>query len=420
MDYLMRQLLILVLMLAVSGCASFGRGVAEALINDKKEDTRQCEIQGSPLPGIDDLFADKRVVKVMMVHGVGTHHPGYATRIRENLALKLGLNVFSRRDKDIALIDPQDKKTVIGNLRATRMQNESASKDMIFYELTWSKNTSLQKRILDYDISGLYEHKRAAFNHTMKKFLDDVIPDPEIYLTDKNDYILNATKQATCWMLSRSWEQLRPDQKQVCEVSSFNQIKDLSRDNIIFITHSLGSKILMDSLSDIVNTVTSEEVRQSMNRHRDVRLIIEDLKNKQMTVFMLANQLPLLQIAGRKPAVTGQIPSYCYKKGRHYEDRVFKKINVVAFSDPNDLLSYGLTQDFVDNYLDSRMCPAVTNVTINIAEEISVFGAGVVNPVTAHTEYDNDTRVIEMIAKGTENIRENEILSKRCRFTRLK
>ena len=416
----MQRLLLLVLIMAVSGCASFGRGVAEAIINDKKEDTRQCEIQGNPLPGIDDLFADKRVVKVMMVHGVGTHRPGYATRIRENLALKLGLDVFSRRDKNITLVDPEDKKTVIGNLRVTRMQNDDASKDMVFYELTWSKNTSAQKRILDYDTSGLYEHKRTPFNHTMKKFLDDVIPDPEIYLTDKRGYILNATKQATCWMLSRSWDQLQLEQKQVCEVSSYSQIKNLSRDNIIFITHSLGSKILMDSLTDIVNTVASAEVRQDVAQHRDARLIIDDLKNKEMTVFMLANQLPLLQTAGGKPQVTGQIPAYCHTKGKHYNDRVFKRVNVVAFSDPNDLLSYGITQDFVDNYLDSRMCPAVTNVNINIAEEISVFGAGVVNPVTAHTEYDNDTRVIEMIAKGTENIKNNEILSRRCRFTRLK
>ena len=52
----MQRLLLLVLIMAVSGCASFGRGVAEAIINDKKEDTRQCEIQGNPLPGIDDLF----------------------------------------------------------------------------------------------------------------------------------------------------------------------------------------------------------------------------------------------------------------------------------------------------------------------------------------------------------------------------
>ena len=416
----MRKLLILSLLFMVSGCASFGRGVAEAIINDKKEDPRQCEIQGSPLPGIDDLFKNKQVVKVMMVHGVGTHTPGYATRIRENLALKLGLDVFSRRDKDITLIDPDDRKTVIGNLRVTRMQNEEASKDLIFYELTWSVNTSVQKRILDYDTSGLYEHKRAAFNHTLKKFLDDVIPDPEIYVTDKNNYILKATQQATCWMLSRSWSQLKPEEKQVCRVSSFNQMKDLSRDNIIFITHSLGSKILMDSLTDMVSTVAAVEARPDMAQSPKVRPIIEELKNKEMTVFMLANQLPLLQIAGAKPQVTGQIRSYCRPKGKNYGNRVFKQVNIVAFSDPNDLLSYGINQDFVDNYMDSRMCPSVTNVNINIAEEISVFGAGVVNPVTAHTEYDNDTRVIEMIAKGTENFKQNELLSKRCRFTHLK
>ncbi len=416
----MQKILLILIMMSLSGCASFGRGVAEALLDDQKEDTRQCEIQGTPLPGINDMFKQNKVVKVMMVHGVGTHTPGYATRIRENLAKSMGLNVFSRRDKNIVLIDPDDKKTEIGNLRVTRMQNETGTKDLIFYELSWSINTSTQKRILDYDTSGLYEHKRAAFNHTMKKFLDDVIPDPEIYVTDKNNHILNATKQSTCWMLSRSWEQLEPNKKQICTVSSYNQIKDLTRDNIIFITHSLGSKILMDSLTDIVNTVAALDEQEQIKQRADVRLILEELQNKEMTVFMLANQLPLLQIAGPQPQVTGQIPSYCSKKGKNYKSRVFKRINIVAFSDPNDLLSYGLPQEFVDNHIDSRMCPEVTNVNINIAEEISVFGAGVVNPVTAHTEYDNDDRVIEMIANGTQNLKDNEILSQRCRFTYFK
>lgn len=416
----MQKILIILMMMSLSGCASFGRGIAEAVLNDQKEDTRQCEIQGTPLPGINDMFNQNKIVKVMMVHGVGTHTPGYATRIRENLAQSMGLNVFSRRDKNIVLIDPDDKKTQIGNLRVTRMQNEDKSKDLIFYELTWSVNTSAQKRILDYDTSGLYEHKRAAFNHTMKKFLDDVIPDPEIYVTDTKNHILNATKQSTCWMLSRSWEQLEPNKKQVCTVSSYNQIKDLSQDNIIFITHSLGSKILMDSLTDIVTSVAELDAKENIKQRPDVKLILEELQNKEMTVFMLANQLPLLQIAGPQPSVTGQIPSYCSKKGKNYKNRVFKRINIVAFSDPNDLLSYGLPQEFVDNHIDSRMCPEVTNVNINIAEEISVFGAGVVNPVTAHTEYDNDDRVIEMIANGTQNLKENPVLSQRCRFTYFK
>ena len=81
------------------------------------------------------------------------------------------------------------------------------------------------------------------------------------------------------------------------------------------------------------------------------------------------------------------------------------------------MLSYGISQDFVDNYIDSRICPSVTNVEINIADIISAFGVGVVNPVAAHTEYDNDNRVIQIIAKGTKYLEDN---SSRCNFIKLK
>lgn len=416
----MKNILVLFLVFSLSGCASFGRGIAEAIMDkNEKEDTRQCEIQGTPTTGIEDLFKKNKVVKVMMIHGVGTHTPGYATRIRENLATALGLNLISRHDKDITLLDPKDPKIEIGNLRVTRMQNEEKTKDLIFYELTWSCNTSTQKRILDYDTSGLYAHKRAAFNHSMKGFLDDVIPDPMIYLMDPNERILNATKQSTCWMLSRSWDQLNDNQKQVCSVSSHKQIRDLSNENIIFITHSLGSRIFMDTMTGIVDSVAAAEKQADLKNNQDAQLIIDALKNKEMTVFMLANQLPLLQIGRVQPEVTNKISQYCKRKGKKYDERIFKKVNIVAFSDPNDLLSYGIPQTFVDQYMDSRMCPEVTNVNINIANEISVFGAGVVNPISAHTEYDNDLRVIQMISYGTTNLKQDKILSQKCRFTHL-
>lgn len=61
----------------------------------------------------------------------------------------------------------------------------------------------------------------------------------------------------------------------------------------------------------------------------------------------------------------------------------------------------------------------VTNVNINIATEISAFGVGVVNPISAHTGYDNDTRVIDIISKGTDDIKNDKILSERCRFYEL-
>ena len=205
---------ILGVVILLSGCSSFGRGVAEAILESgEKKDTRQCEIKGSKFNGIDYFFSEGNTVKVMMIHGVGTHNPGYATRIRENLAQRLSLEVMSRRPKDILLLNPDDGKTVLGNLRVTRMQNGERNRTMIFYELTWSDITAAEKELLQYDVSGEYTHKRAAFNNMMKKFLNDTGPDPMIYLMDKDNLILNATKQATCWMLGFNYDELKPEQK---------------------------------------------------------------------------------------------------------------------------------------------------------------------------------------------------------------
>jgi hypothetical protein len=135
-----------------------------------------------------------------------------------------------------------------------------------------------------------------------------------------------------------------------------------------------------------------------------------------MTVFMLSNQMPLLQIGLPAPKVVGQIDSYCREGGQNFARRAFKKLDIVAFTDPNDLLSYSITQDFVDHYLDSRMCPVVTNIHINVAERLSAFGIDVVNPISAHGNYDSDERVIQLISHGNIAFEQNEFLSDRCRM----
>lgn len=413
----MKKLLLFLAVISLCGCASFGRGIAEAILdNPEKTDNKKCEISGSEFAGIELAFQNKETVKILMIHGVGTHVPGYSTRIRENLAAKLGLNTMSRRPKNITLLDPSNPKQEIGNLRVTRMQDEDDDKEFIFYELTWSATTLEAKKILDFDKSGDYKYRRAAFNNTMKGFLDDVIPDPMIYLMDPNKYILNATKQSTCWMLGKSWDEIKDGEKQVCNVSSHQEMQNLKKENIIFITHSLGSKIMIDTLTNIVDMVSAAD----KNSSQASQLIIDELKTKKLTVFMLANQLPLLQITQPKPKVSGKIPQYCTPNGSYYGKRVFDKVNIIAFSDPNDLLSYDIPQQFVDEYIDSRICPEVTNVSINVADIISAFGVGVVNPVTAHTGYDNDNRVIEIIANGTRDYKNNSTLSEQCRFVKIK
>lgn len=413
---MMKKLLLLGLVLIISGCSSFGRGIAEAFLdNSKKEDTRACEIKGHTFNGVDYYFKKGETVKVLMIHGVGTHASGYSTRLQENLAKTLELDVLSKRPKEITLVNPKDGKTVIGMLWVTRMQNKEKTRDLLFYELTWSGITAREKEILAYDNSGIYSHKRADLNHTFKQFLNDTGPDPMIYLSDEQGLILSAVKQSSCWLLGYNWDTLPQDSQSVCKISGVSQLKTLNKEKIIYITHSLGSRILIDSFDEMVNEISGSKFKGS----KDYKLIVEELKNKDFTVFMLANQLPILQIGRKAPRVVNQYKEYCTKKGKDYNSRVFKKVNIVAFSDPNDLLSYDIPQKFVDKYIDSRMCPVVTNVNINVASELSAFGVGLVNPMTAHTEYDNDNRVINIISDGAGYNKNNEVVNQRCQFIKL-
>ena len=59
----MRKLLILSLLFMVSGCASFGRGVAEAIINDKKEDTRSAKFREARCPELTICSKTSRLSK---------------------------------------------------------------------------------------------------------------------------------------------------------------------------------------------------------------------------------------------------------------------------------------------------------------------------------------------------------------------
>ena len=72
----------------------------------------------------------------------------------------------------------------------------------------------------------------------------------------------------------------------------------------------------------------------------------------------------------------GVVPAYCRPDGADFANRLFKETELIAFSDPNDLLSYPIPDAFVQSHVDSRLCPKQVNVTINIAQVTSVLGLG--------------------------------------------
>lgn len=404
------KILALATAVLLSGCSSIGKGIAEAVLEKQQtEDTRLCDIVGEKFSGLKpQIETPDRNMKVMMVHGVGNHLPGYSTQFLEKLAKELDLSVTAKSYKNIALADPNDPAKHLGNLRVNRYLNKEKNQQLIFYELTWSEITAKDKEVLAYDNSGEQSFRRAEANDLLKKFSNDTGPDPIIYLGEKRVDILVAFAQSFCWMISGDWNSLPNDVHQVC---SSKNITPFYNDSYAFVSHSLGSRITIDGLQRIASILGKGENAYYYSALSNV------LRNKQIPIYMMSNQLPMLQLGRTLPEVSNQEAAYCQPDGAKYAERMVSKTSIIAFSDPNDLLSYAIPQGFVSKYLDSRLCINTTNININVAKVFDAFGLGkLANPMEAHIGYDTDDRVIAMIAKGVANDKTAPIVNERCHW----
>ena len=408
----------------LSGCASIGKGAAEAVLEkSEKEDNRQCQVWGKSFSGIDANLSRKNgKTKVLFVHGVGDRTPGYTTQFLEKLAKELGLNARSEEQKNIELNTPVFPDKNLGNLRVTHLLNEQNGKELTFYELTWSEITRQEKALLNFDNSGEYDFRRARMNAMLKKFSNDTGPDPIIYLGQSRVPILAAFAQSFCWMAKGDWEELPNSGKHVCMGLNDTNADHIARDNYVLISHSLGSRITIDGMQRIASLLAAPEKHFSSDQKQKVTLspkAIQALQNKRIPIFMLSNQLPMLQLGRELPEVAGQEASYCRPEGANFKKRMVSETEIIAFSDPNDLLSYGIPPGFAEKYIDSRLCARITNVNINIAKIMDAFGmADLANPLQAHVGYDTDDRVVALIAKGIGNADTSPLIKQRCEFVK--
>ena len=154
---------------------------------------------------------------------------------------------------------------------------------------------------------------------------------------------------------------------------------------LFLISESLGSKILVDALD--------QEPRAT--RKRDLFAELAPLQQ----IFMAANQIPLLRLAeGPKPHTDAAIKSIDdlareieKRRTRAYTDRGLtalrtERIAIVAFTDPNDLLSYELHQKDTFNVI--------------VSNTWTVFGT-FENPWVAHTRYLDQPEIWALIVCGS-------------------
>ena len=82
-------------------------------------------------------------------------------------------------------------------------------------------------------------------------------------------------------------------------------------------------------------------------------------------------------------------------------------------------MSYPIPRDFAKERIDSRICPAITNISINVVNPVNLFGVSeFANPLAAHTNYDHDARVIDLIAFGVGLDNASQLIKQRCSWTK--
>lgn len=379
------------------------------------EDKRRCWITGRSFMGLEDLFtldADNGLaaperLKVMTVHGIGSHSPGYSRRLLDGLIALFG---FSRMDevvKVIPLADP-DYEGDLGILSVYRYLNAERTREVLFYELTWDSIVEEQKRIIDFDNGKEASSRRVPFNHTMKTFVNQSVPDALIYNTAYRLPIQISVAQTACWMLTENWKDLPHNEAMHCDASRPDAWLRADDSDIAIISHSLGSRISLDAIQQTVLRIDQNPALREISRA---------LKNKPLYLYMLSNQLPLLQVGQPLPDVRNQIPSMCLPNGARRDERLLGRLQIVAFSDPNDLFSYVVKPEFVNRYIDSRLCPTITNVVIEVAPVTSILGTqAFANPQVAHTGYEADSRVLKMLVSGMGQTRGQAEVRSRCDF----
>ena len=124
---------------------------------------------------------------------------------------------------------------------------------------------------------------------------------------------------------------------------------------------------------------------------------------------------------GREPQeITGQAAAFCGSTAPCADERLLKRLHLVAFTDPNDVLSYPVPQSWADQYMESRLCSSITNVTINLVQVSSLLGLGeFANPLNAHLGYAGDERVRGLLTRGAGHDDVAPIVEERCDWTEI-
>jgi hypothetical protein len=332
----------------------------------------------TPFPGIGSVIAadTARPVDVVVVHGMCTHDTAWAVAAMDNLTRTIRTNTEP---------PPQQAAPLAGQIQVVERTDRAAGGTVRFHTLVWSPMLAPLKQQLDYDKTAAptdcgkdaeCRPKRAHYNGQLKdSLLNDCLSDAMIYEGQSHAVMKRSVVAALAKVL------------QDAELQANGQPGPL-----IVVAESLGSKILFDALSDMLQPDAPAQLRELGQR----------AARRMALVFMVGNQLPMLGLAEQQvdPALAQQASPDALQRFlvlRRTQQQAPKsgslsKLAIVAFTDPNDLLSYRL--------LPTRYAgPDVVVADVLVSNSQTWLGL-LEDPFAAHLDYLKNKDVGGIIACG--------------------
>ena len=324
-------------------------------------------------------------LNVLWMHGMCTHRADWVEERLGKLAVALG-----SAPKTVSVRHVGGHGAV---LRTERIVVGSSAIDVMF--LSWSPITAASKAALSYDHSvergGEFPYARAFLNRELKHgLINDCMTDVVLYGGPNGAAIRVAAEEALCNALGGSYHGTD------CSVPHGEPPGALA-----FIAESLGSKLLFDAVLEVWADAENRHDKALFDR------VAKSLASTRM-IYLMANQLPLLDVAGPAIGFVNGAPAPQRPTSGSSARDVFDLLShlrawmpsgagpltVVAFSDPNDLLSYRV----VPKHLAGRL-REFRIVNVIVSNDTTYFNY-VERPDKAHCGYARNPHVLGMIARG--------------------
>jgi hypothetical protein len=449
-------------LVAVCGCAS------KPLIYDQDAGLGAPAI-GSVTPLAKIIGPDTRDVTVIFVHGVGDHCPAYAIDslnpdqpkqpkawFRDDIAKKLGftpLAVGTWGDIPAKLLtyglDDPASHVHYETRNYEWAADASRTVKVQAIEITWSPLTSwLKTAQVGYDSPSVFpapnapnpnciwtqqanDHTtlapppRVSLNRDIKEdVLDRELADALIYTSPYGKTIRRGVAEVLCHVLIPGQPN---DQHCIWPGTQHPQMQLVSKPAYIFVTHSLGSRMVFDTLNELARSA-DEDHPLIPHAAGDTRPLANAVIDNTRVIYMQANQITLLSL--------GIVPCDAYSGGP--QQRLIlereqgikltsnceparadstrpttantpsteppnatgtgKTLHLVAFNDANDLLSWHLPRWYalpLDH--DPTRSWTFSNVFVQNAPHILDF---VESPIPAHDNYFINGDVWDVIKCG--------------------